>query len=508
MHHPTLTAAIDSATPLSVAAQVMKASELGCALDVNLDTGASFAGAATDDTALLNAFLATASATNPIVLVIDGAALIKGLRLSPAGYTTIQGAGEATGFFMAQGANNDGIHNRPAGYVNDPGPPVPYRRAQHVSLLNFRLNGNRGDGHTGNSTNGSAHGAPWLFGINLMDMEQITIDQVTVFHAPTYSMRLSNVGHATITRCRLAPFGPAEAVQWTNTDGIHVNGPSNDITIRDCYFRTGDDGIALNAPEGHSGDIVRVSASNCYFDGCQVMMRFYSGSRVAALVSDVTVERFTGTANVVCFMFGLDDAGVLTVPQALRNIVIRDSQVTGSTVGFLQDNLRELTLENVAWTGTGTQYGMLTSAHHALAIGTITLKNCTIERTGASHGALCVLDMRGIALGEYPVHMGRLVIDGLQCSNNSLPMESLVLMSAGSRIGTIDVEAANARGIPRIVPDSQWPQVGFVAGAGLLHSGWSVPDGKARDGVAYLSDEAQIASVNLNGNAHTLLHSG
>lgn len=484
-----------------------KASELGCALDVNLDTGAGLKGTATDDTALLNIFLATASASSPIVLIMDGAALITGLRIAYTGYTTIQGQGESTGFFLAQASNNDGIHNRPPNYANDPGPPVPPRHAQHVALLNFRLNGNRGDGHTGNSTQGT-HGSPWLFGINLLDMEHITIDRVTVFHASTYAIRLSNVGNVTITGCRLAAFSPAELVGPTNTDGIHINGPANDITIRHCYFRTGDDGIALNAPEGHGGSIVRVSASDCVFDGSQLMMRFYAGSRSAAIVSDVTVERFSGTANVFCFIFGLEDTGPLTVPRALRNIVIRDCQVSAAALAYVQDNIRELTFDNVQWTGTGAQYGMVSTAHHALSIDTLTLKDCTVVRSAHTLGCTCVLDLLGQGSGNLPVKLARLVIDGLACSSKDFPLQALILMSAGSHINTVDVEAVNPAGIPRLVLPSQWDQITTVQGPGLLKSGWAIPDGKTAHGVAYLSHETDLASVMLDGKPHTLLHRG
>ncbi len=508
---PAASPVVAKAASAAAAAVTKKASELGCALNVNLDTGAGTAGVATDDTALLNAFLATASATNPIVLIIDGAALITGLRLSPAGYTSIQGSGDATGFFLAQGSNNDGIHNRPPGYVNDPGPPAPPRVAQQVSLLNFRLNGNRGDGRSGNSTTGDTHGGPaWLFGINLMDMEHVTIDRVTVFHASTYSIRLSNVGHATLTRCRLAPFGPAETVTPTNTDGIHINGPGNDIAISGCYFRTGDDAVALNAPEGHTGNIARVTVTDCVFDGCQIVGRIYTGSRAPFVISDATFSGLTGTSNVRCFQIGLEDRGTLTFPDALQNILIHNCQLTGAYFAFIQDNIREITFRDIVWTGTDAAYGMVATANHALSIGTMTLNKCTVLRTHDANGAVCVVDLRGLYTGDFPVQLGELVVDGLTCIGapgyTTGSLESLVLMSKGSQIATIDVETADARKIPRIVPDDEWPQVLKVTGAGLLQSGWSVPDGKVAANVPYLSDETQVASVVVDGEPHTLLH--
>ena len=502
---------MQTTVPAVTATVTKKASELGCALNVNLDTGAALSGTGTptDDTALLQAFLATASATNPIALIMDGAALVTGLQLSAVGFTTIQGGGDATGFFLKTGSNNDGIHNRPAGYVNDPGPPAPSRVAQQVQLLNFRLNGNRGDGHSGNSTTGDTHGSPWLFGINLMDMEQITIDQVTVFHASTYGIRLSNTGHATITRCRLAPFGPSETVRATNTDGIHINGPANDIAISGCYFRTGDDAIALNAPEGHSGNIERVTASDCVFDQSQTMMRIYANSRSPLVVSDVTVSGFTGTSNVLCFIFGLEDRASLTVLNAIRNVLIHNCQVTGAYLAFLQDNIQNLTFRDVIWIGTDAAYGMVATANHAVTIDALTLQQCTMRRTAGGSGAVCAVDLRGLYAGEFPAQVNRLTLDGLTCidatGTKTPSLQALLLMSKGSQVEVLDVETVDTRKIPRIVPDDEWPQVLQVTGSGLLQSGWAVPDDKVAQGTPYVSDETQLATVHRDSVPHTML---
>ncbi len=502
------TTATGAATPVT-----KKASELGCALNVNLDTGAALAGAGapTDDTALLNAFLATASATHPVILMIDGAALITGLRLSAAGYTTIQGTGDTTGFFLAHGSNNDGIHNRPPGYVNDPGPPAPPRIAQQVTLQNFRLNGNRGDGHSGNSTNGDTHGSPWLFGINLMDMEQVTLDQVNVVHASTYGIRLSNVGHAVLTRCRVSAFLPTETVGPNNTDGIHINGPSNDIAISGCYFRTGDDAIALNAPEGHGGNIERVTATDCVFDQCQLVMRIYSGSRGGILVTDVAASGFTGTSNVATFFFGAAEGGELTTPDALQNILFHNCQVSSPLLAFVQDNARDITFRDVTWTGSTLQVpiGLMITAGHALTLGTLTLNQCTIRQPARGGISNCVFDLRQQYTGNYATRIDRLVIDGLTCINepgSSAPsLQALLLMNATSTVGTVEVDVVDARKIAALVPDDEWPRITHVTGSGVLESGWRIPDAKIAANTPYLSDETLLASEVKHGVAHTLV---
>ena len=87
----------------------IRASEIGCALDCNLETGRNkhTGGAATDDGPRINAAMAGATVDNPITLVIDGSALISGLFLPAGGYWNIAGLGCGTGFFVKPGTNND-----------------------------------------------------------------------------------------------------------------------------------------------------------------------------------------------------------------------------------------------------------------------------------------------------------------------------------------------------------------------------------------------------------------
>src|SRR5205814_4130688 len=150
-------------------------------------------GAATDDGPLINAAMADATADNPITLIIDGSALVSGLFMPAAGNWGIAGLGCGTGFFIKAGANNDCIHNglANAGVPFDPGSPAPARGA-NVSLSNFTVNGNQGDGYEGDSTTGTRQGISgqiWYCGINLMNLNNIKIEDVVVVNTPAYHIR-------------------------------------------------------------------------------------------------------------------------------------------------------------------------------------------------------------------------------------------------------------------------------------------------------------------------------
>lgn len=179
----------------------IRASEIGCALDCDLRNGRNkyTGGAPTDDAPRINAAMAAATADSPITLIIDGSALISGLFLPAAGNWSIAGLGCGTGFFVKSGSNSDGLRNGAAnaGIPFDPGPPAPARGAD-VSLSNFTVNGNQGDGHDGNSTTGVRQGIMgqvWYCGINLMNLNNIKIENVVVVNTPAYHIRFSNVGN-------------------------------------------------------------------------------------------------------------------------------------------------------------------------------------------------------------------------------------------------------------------------------------------------------------------------
>ena len=101
-----------------------------------------------------------------------------------------------------------------------------------------------------------------------MNLDNITIENVVVVNTPAYHFRFSNVGNVAVSGCVMQSQG-------TNTDGLHFDGLANDITISNCSFSMGDDAIALNCPEGYSGNIARVTVTNCTFNS-YTLMRLYT----------------------------------------------------------------------------------------------------------------------------------------------------------------------------------------------------------------------------------------
>ena len=485
----------------------IRASEIGCALDCDLRNGRNkyTGGAATDDGPLINAAMSKATADNPITLIIDGSALVSGLFLPAAGNWGIAGLGCGTGFFAKAGTNNDCIHNGPvnAGVPFDPGPPAPARGA-NVSLSNFTVNGNQGDGRSGNSTTGNQMGLTgqvWYCGINLMNLDHIKIENVVVVNAPAYHVRFSNVGHVKVSGCVLKSHG-------FGTDGLHFNGPSNDITISDCDFASGDDSIGLNCPEGYSGDISRVTVKNCTFNSFSLMRLYTSaGGAPRFRIDNVNVSNCTGTAGEGAFLIGV---GNPSVPKSVASLTVSHCQIKGPTVLALAENFGSIALKNVTlvpsqsgtvWVPPQANY-MCAFARPSPWYGAATymgaslsLENCGIDRVGN-------VDTPALILANDSL-IQELVFNGFGMKNGggSKAIPDLLDIASGS-IEALVLQSLNSSGITAPVSAKGFSNIVSVSGAGVLATGWGFPDGIMADGVPYISLSSGLPSIKQEGMVH------
>jgi len=477
----------------------IRASQIGCALDCNLENGHNkyTGGSATDDGPRINAAMAGASANNPITLIIDGSALISGLFLPAGGYWSIAGLGCGTGFFIKRGTNNDGIHNGPpnAAVPSDPGPPAP-ARGKNVSLSNFTVNGNQGDGHNGDSTTGLAQGITgkvWYFGINLMNLDNITIERVVVVNTPAYNIRLSNVGNVSVSRCVIRSFG-------TNTDGLHFDGPANDITINNCDFRTGDDSIALNCPEGYSGNISRVTVTGCTFNSFS-LMRIYTtdGGPNKFSIDTVSVSNCSGTLAEAAFLIGLSNG---SNPNSVTALTISDCNLTAPTVLGIAENFGAIALKNVTFTPFQSNvYWLGPQANHIPAFlrpsppyggityvgSSLSFENCQILQNG--NKGICAVML------ESNSTITRLEFNGF--SMEDLAQELLNL--EGGSIGQLVLASVDSKNIKAPVEANGFQRVGSISGAGVLGTGWEFPNPIMANGVPYISAETGLPSIKVNG---------
>jgi hypothetical protein len=483
----------------------IRASEIGCALDCDLRWGFNkyTQGRATDDAPRINAAMAGATAEHPITLIIDGSALISGLYLPAGGNWAIAGLGCGTGFYIKKGSNSDGIHNGgpSAADPSNPGPPVP-PRGRNVSLSNFTLNGNGAKG--GDSTTGLRQGSEarqvWFFGINLMDLDYITVENVVVVNSPAFHFRFSNVGHVSITGC-------VTNSSELSTDGLHFDGPANDITISNCDLTSGDDAIALNCPEGHTGDISRVSVDNCKFNSWS-MMRLdtiqCSGCLPRNNIDTVSVTNCTGSVRQAGFLIG---QGAQANPGSVTGFKISNCNITAPAVLELGASFGSIELDSVTLTAstarinpTFTSPGMgfaRTSPYFNGCTYTganLTLNNCVLQRVSNGVTAAVIL--------EYGSSISNLVVNGFSIQDppgKSYGNVSSLVDAESGTVGQLVLEAVDTKLIQRPCPASQFSDIALVSGAGVLATGWEIPDGVMANEVPYISASTHRPSIKVNG---------
>jgi hypothetical protein len=486
----------------------IRASDIGCALDCDLRTGRNKynGGPATDDGPRINAAMAEASPNQPITLIIDGAALISGLFLPAGGYWSIAGLGCGTGFFVKTGTNNDGIHNGPpnAAIPFDPGllnpvPPAP-ARGMNVALSNFTVNGNQGNGFDGNSTTGMRLGSTVaLFcSVNLMNLDNITIENVVVVKSPAFHFRLSNVGHVQVSGCVMQSKG-------AGTDGLHFDGPANDITISNCNFSTGDDSIALNCPEGYSGNISRVHVTDCTFNSW-TLMRLYTTiwSPNKFMIDTVSVSNCSGTLAEAAFLIGLSGG---SLPNSVNSLKISDCNLSAPTILAIAENFGTIALKkviftpnpaNAVWTAPqwsnecafvrpSPLYGNVTCVGSSLSFD-----DCRINRSENFLAPASIL--------AYDSRIEYLAFNGFDMTDQGAygAIPELVEIGQGS-IGQLVFNSVNSNKILAPVSGEGFSAIDSVSGIGVLATGWQFPDAVMADGVPYISASTGLPSIKVNG---------
>jgi hypothetical protein len=481
----------------------IRASEIGCALDCDLRNGRNkyTGGAATDDGPRINAAMRAASADNPITLIVDGSALISGLFLPAEGYWSLAGLGCGTGFFVKTGTNNDGIHNGPpdAAIPSDPGPPAP-ARGRNVSLSNFTLNGNVGNGFDGNSTTGSRLGSKvaYYFGINLMNLENINIEKLVLVRTSAFHVRLSNCGNVRVSGCVMKSHGPG-------TDGVHVDGPANDISISKCDFTMDDDSIALNCPEGYSGNISRVEVTDCTFHSW-TLMRLYTtnGNHNKFSVDTVSVKNCSGTLQEAAFLIGMSNG---SLPNSVSSLTVSDCTLAAPAILALAENFGNIALRNITLIPSSSRVVWVSpQANETCAFlrpspqagwvtyngSSLTFENCKIVRNRNTGFPAMILENNSRI--EYLGFKGFEVQDMGVFSQ----MPELLIIGQGS-IGQLVLDSLSSSKIKAPVSEGGFSSIGSVGGTGVLATGWEFPDAVMAEGVPYISASTGLPSIKLNG---------
>jgi hypothetical protein len=462
--------------------------------------------AAIDCTAVLNAFLATATATNAVKLILDtGMISTTGLVISPYGNTTIEGSGAGSGIQVIGGTPQDGI--RIGAYTSSTGysegaynitPPT--RTAKNIVLRNFTIDAS---GQVNAAANQPVSGAiaHATYGLVIANATNVLVDCVNFGGSVNYCLMATNTNYLRVTNSTFITAG-------TLHDGVHIDGVCEDIGIENCDFATGDDAIALNAPEGYGGDISRVTVTNCRFKGSLSVMRIYTSVTTATYptnnvhsVRNVVVSNCTGYTNGYCFVLGISD-GVNPTSDVDQLVDLTVSNCSLSSISAclatLNTPIGSLKFTGIIFAPANT--GALIQGYPS-SVGRLEFDGLIIRRTSAANSApTAIVGLIGGAMGEL-ILRNVSVLDTPGSSYSAMG----ALVSTAWPVAVLELDSIDMTHITGVVDSNGYSNVTAIRGAGLLATEVTLPDAKMQDGWLYASsDDSGAISLKVAGTAKRL----
>jgi hypothetical protein len=449
---------------------IIIASEAGAKLDSDVTKGGG-----TEDTALIQSILDRAPKLGSLKLVVDGAILVKGLKVHSN--TTIECLNRACGFYLADNSNRPLIANAT--------PQPEGRTDRNLSFLGGTYNGNAE--HQEHTT--KEHG--WTTAFALHGVEQVLFRDVSITNSRTFAVYLTNWRRVVFENLYInLDHIPTKS----NQDGIHVQGPGEFLSIRNVQGRAWDDMIALNIDDllgdwDSGGKFGRDPAS---------IKRFGSPAGIGP-VSDVDIDgvQADDCAQVI---------RILSRASRLDRVSIRNVKGTYRDFGvwitpYLREggNIGRLEFENIDLRPASQRaYDYVPAFLFWIAgkMEQVTLKNIS------SHAPI---DDRPLVWIQPDAKIDRLRIDGLNVYDPRKEIGHTPLIRADGRIALLQVRDVVVQRPQATVP------AGSLIGTSMDRSalkafmdaraGIVTPPGKGRrgwpEGVGYLTSKPQIQRLQI-----------
>lgn len=317
-------------------------------------------GGGTDDTEALQAVLDKALEWGRLHLIVDGAALVRGLVVHSN--TTIECMDKSCGFFLANNSDCAVLRNSNPGY--------DIIRTHHVTLLGGTYNHNclhqAHDVPSNNPAEAAVINMPERYkedeqrhvtvAIELIGIEYLNVRDLTVRDQRTFAFTVGNFRHVNIENTYIEleneiPFG--------NQDGFHFWGPGQFLTMRNIGGRTQDDFMNIG-PDERDGvsAITDVLVDGVFLDDAYQGIRLLS--RGTGLLDRVTIRNVTGTYR--CFGFYINPWFISNTMGNFGNILfenidLRSGQNPYENTDYpnppflfsIGGDIEALTLRNICW---------------------------------------------------------------------------------------------------------------------------------------------------------------
>ena len=260
-------------------------------LDSNVNTGGG-----TDVTEKLQGILDLAPKNGGLHLIMDGAALVSGLKVHSD--TTIECINRDCGFFMKDNANRNLITNYNADYKNINTKNLTFINGTYNQNCTKQVQSVTSDEFP-NAKNPGRYVSERHF-THLMELEgveNLKITDVKFKNQRVYTLSLANFKNVVMENVSV---DMAEHVHPSNQDGFHFFGPGRFLTMKNIRGCTGDDFINF-APDEHDGEssITDIYADGIFFDDvCQGIRML---SRENGVLDRVTLRNVVGTYKTFAF---------------------------------------------------------------------------------------------------------------------------------------------------------------------------------------------------------------
>lgn len=264
-----------------------------CASDyLKLDSNV-YTGGGTDETEALQALLDKAATWGRLKLVMDGAALVRGLKVHSN--TTIECMNKGCGFYLKDNSNAPVLTNFDADFDEI--------KTRNVTLLGGTYNQNclhqahhieiENEVIAEDGTEKTEKTVKWTIAVEFYGIENLTVRDLTVRDQRTFAFTVGNFRHVDIENTY---FELAHEIVSGNQDGFHFWGPGQFLTVQNVGGKTEDDFMNIG-PDERDGvsDITDVLIDGVFLDHAWQGIRLLS--RGTGLLDRVTIRNVTGTYN-------------------------------------------------------------------------------------------------------------------------------------------------------------------------------------------------------------------
>lgn len=320
--------------------KTVTASEAGVLLDSNV-----YDGGGTDATAVLQAILDTAPQYGHLRIILDGAALITGLRVHSN--TTIECPNSDCGFFLADGANRALITNADWNMYSIQNHDIAliggtYNHNSSGQAHDRQYSDDWGGDKEAIRENMAIWGIPYVpysetptaivMALEFYGVKRLTLRDITIRNQRTYSLCVQNWEQVTAENIRI---DLPDRVHYQNQDGLHFFGPGRFLTLRNISGCAGDDFIALAPDEIDSkSSITDVLIDGVFLDDADQGIRLLS--RGTGKLDRVTIRNVTGTYR--SFGFFINPFFEQSPGGAYGNIVIENVDLRQNGIDYTYTN--------------------------------------------------------------------------------------------------------------------------------------------------------------------------